>query len=192
MRRVITFFTSSRNQLKAEARGARRAVFSPCVRKRSRRAMGQSTGIPHAPSSGRKRGRVLTDLGPGIPRQLHGLKSGEAKLRILPELASHVCGIPYPHGSSAAPPHTWAEKCPPASRASDLRGTDASSPSLPSGGGSSTPRTQRKALLIVGLTTDTSSTRTCGRPAAASCSQGMFPEDLRMPGAASCSQGIFS
>ena len=42
-------------------------VFSPCVSRRSRRAMGQRTTILHAPSSGRKRQRVLADLGPGNP-----------------------------------------------------------------------------------------------------------------------------
>ena len=65
-RTPLTYPLSTINQ-KGEARGARRAVFSPCVRRRSRRAMGQRTTILHAPSSGRKRQRVLADLGPGNP-----------------------------------------------------------------------------------------------------------------------------
>ena len=58
--------------------------------------MGQSAIILHAPSSGRERQRVLADLGPGPPYRLHRLKSGEAQLRILPELAAHVCAISIP------------------------------------------------------------------------------------------------
>ena len=52
--------------------------------------MGQRATILHAPSSGRERKRVLADLGPGTHRRLHGLTSGKAQLRILPELAAHV------------------------------------------------------------------------------------------------------
>ena len=52
--------------------------------------MGQSAIILHAPSSGRERQRVLADLGPGTHRRLHGLTSGKAQLRILPELAAQV------------------------------------------------------------------------------------------------------
>ncbi|MBP3589639.1 MAG: hypothetical protein J6J61_03600 [Muribaculaceae bacterium] len=52
--------------------------------------MGQRVTILHAPSSGRKRQRVLADLGPGSHRRLHGLTSGKAQLRILPELAARI------------------------------------------------------------------------------------------------------
>ncbi|MBP3639439.1 MAG: hypothetical protein J6J20_06085 [Muribaculaceae bacterium] len=33
---------------------------------------------------------MLADLGPGTHRRLHGLTSGKAQLRILPELAAQV------------------------------------------------------------------------------------------------------
>ena len=52
--------------------------------------MGQSGTILHTPSSGRKRQRVLADPGPGSPYRFHGLTSGKAQLRILPELAAQV------------------------------------------------------------------------------------------------------
>ena len=58
--------------------------------------MGQSAIILHAPSSGRERQRVLADLGPGSHRRLHGLTSGKAQLRNLPELAAHIFDTPQP------------------------------------------------------------------------------------------------
>ena len=58
--------------------------------------MGQRAIIHHAPSSGRERQRVFADLGPGSHRLRHGLKSGKAQLRILPELAAHVSDTPQP------------------------------------------------------------------------------------------------
>ena len=42
-----SYLSPINSKLKKRARGARRAVFSPCVRRRSRRAMG--TACPHPP-----------------------------------------------------------------------------------------------------------------------------------------------
>ena len=80
-----------------EARGAWRAVFSPCVRRRSRRAMGQRTTILHAPSSGRKRQRVLPDLDPG--NAMHPRKS------------SKRARLWFPHDKQRNALRSWGRKC---------------------------------------------------------------------------------
>ena len=89
-------------------------VFSPCVRRRSRRAVGY--GMPHMRSKLRQDAQLrFSGLESVEPSGTAGTKVRQYAPS-LPAGARRV-GIDgaLSHGSSAVPPHTWAENCLPRS-----------------------------------------------------------------------------
>ena len=66
---------------------------------------------PRAPASSPRRASVSSLLTP----HLSGPRSASTCCRYLPALGAWKMDMTLSHGSSASPPHAWAENCPPRS-----------------------------------------------------------------------------